>query len=323
MNMPQAATQIHPVIYAVACPFDGVGLVQVYVVVGRRTAIIDTGVADSPDAYIAPALEAVGLSLDNVDYILNTHGHGDHIGGNHRVKERSHAQVMIHAADAPFITDPSYAVDGPISFVQIAKSAGLPNAAQIESAARAGLGAPAKVDRVLHDGDTIDLGNNIVLRVVHTPGHSAGSVCFYWQHGKVLFSGDSIQIRGARQGTLPLYFLANDYKASMRRLQGLDIDLLCLGHNFNWSRAYNVPQRRGADAQDSIAESIGVAETMERAVNKALEGRPDAGFLEIIPAVVDELTFDIPVLRDRTAAGGLAHRSMAALWAHWNAAQGD
>jgi predicted enzyme related to lactoylglutathione lyase len=66
----------------------------------------------------------------------------------------------------------------------------------------------------------VDLGQGVRLRVVHTPGHTPGSVCFYWESGGILFTGDAIQGHGWRHGVTPLYFDA-EYVSSLDRIESL------------------------------------------------------------------------------------------------------
>jgi glyoxylase-like metal-dependent hydrolase (beta-lactamase superfamily II) len=137
-------------------------------------------VSDTPTKYIVPALETYGLTLADVDLILNTHGHHDHAGGNAEVVAASGAKVWIHEADARVAEDADYQFD--TYFANRDLLTGRPDRLD---ASRAGLkataGRKATVDRRLVDGDLIDLGKGIRLRVVSTPGHTRGSVCFYWE----------------------------------------------------------------------------------------------------------------------------------------------
>ncbi len=102
-----------------------------------------------------------------VKYIINTHGHFDHVGGNLKLKETTGADILIHTDDAPML-----------DHLQ-------------EAAASFGLSSdnsPAP-DRLLKDGDNISCGS-ITLQVLHTPGHSPGGISLFTQ-GSV-FVGDTL-----------------------------------------------------------------------------------------------------------------------------------
>lgn len=93
------------------------------------------------------------------------------------------------------------------------------------------VGRSAGVDRVLQDGDRVDLGSDVRLSVVHTPGHTAGSVCFFWESGGMVFSGDAVQGHGWRAGLAPIYHDAV-YVESLNRIESLGASTLCMGHTF-------------------------------------------------------------------------------------------
>ena len=124
-------------------------------------AVIDPG--DEVERILA-TLERRGLKTK---YILNTHGHFDHVGGNRRLKQATGAEILIHDLDAPML-------------------------AELDAAARMfGLRAENSPppDRTLKDGDRVEIGT-LALTVLHTPGHTPGGVCFYGDG--VVFAGDTL-----------------------------------------------------------------------------------------------------------------------------------
>lgn len=111
-------------------------------------------------------------------YIVNTHGHPDHVCANGPLKKATGAQIVMHEADADFFERPDIA--------NYFASLGLP--------------ASPPVDRRLQNGDTVSFGT-ITLRVIHTPGHTPGGICLY--RPKDLFTGDSLFVGGVGRTDFP------------------------------------------------------------------------------------------------------------------------
>jgi hydroxyacylglutathione hydrolase len=112
-------------------------------------------------------LMALAQSKLTVKYILNTHGHFDHVGGNQKMKDATHAEILIHKADAPML--------GMLSSFGASFGLNVDNS------------PPA--DRTIDEGDKITFGD-ITLKVIHTPGHSPGGVSFYTDG--IVFVGDTL-----------------------------------------------------------------------------------------------------------------------------------
>lgn len=137
--------------------------VNCYIVYGKNSeaVVIDPGGSAEK---ILNQIEANGLKIT---HILLTHGHFDHIVAVKAIKEKTGAPVCVHQADAPMLADPaknlSIFVDDPVY-------------------------APA-ADMLLKDGDVLFSGE-LRIKVLHTPGHSEGSVCFIIENA--LFTGDTL-----------------------------------------------------------------------------------------------------------------------------------
>jgi glyoxylase-like metal-dependent hydrolase (beta-lactamase superfamily II) len=110
--------------------------------------------------------------------IINTHGHVDHIGANRDMKDHFGVPLYIHAADSPML--------GKIQ--------------QLELSLFLGARDSPPADHLMSDGEEIKIGNS-VLRVLHTPGHSPGSVSLLGDG--FLLSGDTLFFEGVGRTDLP------------------------------------------------------------------------------------------------------------------------
>lgn len=135
----------------------------------HQAVVIDPG--DDADRILA-TLSGDRLTLV---HIIDTHGHFDHVGANKRLKEVTGADILIHSADAPMLSQLS------------ATAAAWGLAAENSPAA----------DRLLEDGDTISFGTH-TLTVLHTPGHTPGGIGLYTEYSqadtlkKAVFVGDTL-----------------------------------------------------------------------------------------------------------------------------------
>ena len=101
--------------------------------------------------------------------ILNTHGHPDHVFADAAVKAATGAPLAIHRLDAYRLEEQQ---------------------------------DPVSAERLLDEGDVARIGD-LALRVLHTPGHTEGSVCFYVPQERMLFSGDTLFNAGLGRSDLP------------------------------------------------------------------------------------------------------------------------
>lgn len=127
----------------------------------KEAAVVDPG---AEGGRIMRRLEQLGLKCR---YIILSHGHADHIGALGQVREATGSKVLIHRQDGDMLTSPG-------------RNLSLYMGASLHF-------APA--DRLLEDQDTISVGK-LTLRILHTPGHTPGSICI--QSGDVLITGDTL-----------------------------------------------------------------------------------------------------------------------------------
>lgn len=184
---------------------------NIYLVVGERDiALVDTGCGFGA-AQVMASLEAHGIQPPDVSIAIHTHSHWDHARGAAEVTQATGCSIAIHHSGVSVLEQ------GPWMEV--------------------GAGAPAEVtfracqvDRRLTDGDVVDLGGR-QLRVLHTPGHSADSVCLELTLNgrRILFSGDTV-FAGGRPGIVSADSDLRAYRDSVKQLAQSPLDGLLPGH---------------------------------------------------------------------------------------------
>ncbi len=153
--------------------------------------------------------------------ILNTHGHGDHSCGNKRLKDLTGADLLVHSADLGLLTSAHTA--------QFIRSLGCPP-------------TPAP-DAVLGHADEITVGQEVKIKVIHTPGHTPGSCCFLCEGN--LFTGDTLFVSGVGRTDLPggsWEQLLNSLQTRILTLPGETV--IWPGHHYGPSKSSTVERER-------------------------------------------------------------------------------
>ena len=193
----------------------GTHISRVYLIEDDELSLVDTGMPWSAGRVIK-YIRSIGRRPDELSRILLTHSHPDHIGGAPGILKHSGARVFAHQADSR----QRYGNCRTLNYMGIfgALDVTLPFFYR------------TRLDCLVAEDDLIPTAGGI--RVLHTPGHTPGSVCYLLEREGLLFSGDTI-FAGHGRVSRSLPFPGTDtaqYKQSVERLAAMDFDILCGGH---------------------------------------------------------------------------------------------
>jgi len=172
-----------------------------YLIDGSKKILIDPG-HDHLFGSVKDHLSRLSLAPQDMDLVIVTHGHPDHVEAV-RAFSNTRTLVALHETELGFVK----------------------KVAHYHGAAAGNSNFEPQI--LLSEGDL--LAGDLVFRVIHTPGHSPGSISLYWPQKKALFTGDVIFYQGLGRTDLP----GGDSQAlkeSIRRLSKLEVEHLLPGH---------------------------------------------------------------------------------------------
>ncbi len=191
-------------------------IVNCYLIVNNDEIIlIDTGLPGNSSKITKYLENTLKRSPQDINTIVITHNHFDHVGSLSKIKEITGAKVAIHPADADFIRGKGNHVGGAFANAMI-------KLLKIIYQSK-----PVEPEILLSEGDLI--GD---YQVIHTPGHSPGSICLYNPKNKAIFVGDNLQYtKGKLQSPGEKLILEPaKYEESIKRLLDYDIEVILTGH---------------------------------------------------------------------------------------------
>jgi glyoxylase-like metal-dependent hydrolase (beta-lactamase superfamily II) len=258
---------VHPLV----SPWGRFGL-YTFFIDAPESAIVDTGIASSPAEGMAPALEAIGRGIEDVRWILLTHGHIDHVGGAHALWELTgrRAQVVIHEADASLLRSRRAHVDeylaGRGRYLHDPEGE-----AKVTAAANAVISGELEPTMLVRGGETISLGGGATVSLHSIPGHTPGSVAYVLDGQRSAFVGDAVQVHGAANG-FPGFVDPNAYRASLEHLRDeVRPERLYLGHPYRRAdgTAYGV-ELDATQAAEALRESLEIEGRVAAAAHDCL-----------------------------------------------------
>jgi glyoxylase-like metal-dependent hydrolase (beta-lactamase superfamily II) len=168
---------------------------------GEKRILVDPGHYHLFD-HVRDELSRLSLSPEDIEIVIITHGHPDHMEGV-KLFQKTDALIAVSSWEMEFIKTVA------------------PHYGEV-------LGIPEFEPEILLQEGDLEIGD-LKFEVIHTPGHSPGSVCLYWPDRKTLFTGDVVFDQGIGRTDLP-GGNGEKLKESIRKISRLDVDYLLTGH---------------------------------------------------------------------------------------------
>ena len=174
-----------------------------YLILDEKKALIDVG---GDFDFIRRAVSRY-IDLKDLDYIILTHTHFDHASATKHLKEVSGAETVLHEKEYEFARLQNF------------------------SSSFFGIDFPSfEAEKLVREGDIINLGK-FTLEVIHTPGHTPGSICLYDRDKRIMFTGDTVFPNGGFGRVDFPGGNAIEMVESLKRLTEFDIEMMYPGHD--------------------------------------------------------------------------------------------
>ncbi|MCC7207236.1 MAG: MBL fold metallo-hydrolase [Anaerolineae bacterium] len=227
---------------ALPTPFP-VGPVNVYLAEGEPLTLVDCGVRnDETWSALGEALRALGYDIRDIERVLITHHHTDHLGMAGEIARESRAEIWTHPQTVRWLERPRETRSALWRFVgDIFRRGGVPESTILimEQVSRylEGLTGPGRVHMTVDEGELLEMAGRVWV-VYHTPGHAGDLICLYQPESRVLLSSDHV-LRDVSSNPLIEAPLTPDgdrprrllnYMHQLRRISALDVSVTYPGH---------------------------------------------------------------------------------------------
>ncbi len=202
-----------------------------FLIAEEELTLIDAGLAGS-GRLLRRYLRRIGRRPEEIARIICTHAHPDHIGGVREIAFGHETEVLMHADDAARLR------------ITLKEVIARPSPSAIVALFTRG----PEDARPLADGHVLPVLGG--LQVVHTPGHTPGSVCLYAPRHRLLFAGDVLQVVRGRLSFASQFF-SEDLSLARRstaKLAALDVEIIAFSHFPPWRTDATAALRALAEA---------------------------------------------------------------------------
>jgi glyoxylase-like metal-dependent hydrolase (beta-lactamase superfamily II) len=193
-----------------------------YAVQNQKTALIDAGSAYNVKD-IQKALNNLKIDITKIDYMIITHEHYEHGAGAAPLLEKMpKANVYASEPTSKVLRQPKDIYEKTLRYYEDAKALVSPY-------------PPVNKVNIVKEGDKLNLGNGVSLKVIDFKGHTPGSIGLLENKTKTLFAGDAVCVYNEQTDfylppSYPDLFDYEAYQNSLRKMLTLDFDYLCMGH---------------------------------------------------------------------------------------------
>jgi glyoxylase-like metal-dependent hydrolase (beta-lactamase superfamily II) len=231
----------------------------------ERKLLFDTGISGTPTDAIFPYMERTGFAPEDIDDVIGSHADVDHCGGNRALRDRHpRARFSCHELDRPWIESNQAMLAENYCWYE---TYGFGPDEEAKNWIRTELGGDCAIDFGLRGGETVRLGPDWRIELLHLPGHTLGHLGIWEPRSKAAIIIDAVLYDGIydRAGNRlipPRYYDAPAYQNTIRRLIALQPGMLLTAH-------YNVME--GADAIRWLRQSLRFTEELHEIVREALQ----------------------------------------------------
>lgn len=215
--------------------------VNVILIFGNKITVIDSGVIGSEEK-IRQYIEEQNRDFAEIDLLILSHSHPDHIGSAAKIKELTGCKILAHAAEKGWIENielQNHQRPVPGFFNLVDRS--------------------VRIDGFLTDLQELALEKGLTLKIIHSPGHSKGSINIEFEEDKILFTADSIPLKN----DIPNYDNFQDLMSSLEKIRNSRFDVIL--------SSWTAPINNQEEFKRLIDEGIAYLQSIDLAVKEFYE----------------------------------------------------